>query len=220
MPLEIRRVSQYAQTGGAMLLIGPGDRHRIEIGTDDPRRGAGLLDLGDELDRAGALQHRAEITGRRGRRRLVLELLQRHPPPRRGDLETLGRHNLIQDGHHHHVSRTTQPIDRRAPAMPRAGGREPLHTARLYSIRRGARGGGAFDRDGPASAASWRDRRDLRGDAGSAGTRPVASRTFAEYGFAARWGRVIAINSGRRAGDPSRLACSTTRAHQTRVIAT
>ena len=98
MALEIRRVGQYAEARRAVLLVGPRDRHRVEIGPDDLRRGAGLLDLGDELDRAGPDKRRAEIADRRGRRRLVLELLQRHPPPRRGHLATLGRNDLIQDG--------------------------------------------------------------------------------------------------------------------------
>ena len=70
---------------------------RVEIGPDDLGRGAGLLDLGNELDRPGPGQGRAEVTDGRGLGRLGLQLLQRHPPPRRGDLPALRGHDLVED---------------------------------------------------------------------------------------------------------------------------
>ena len=80
--LEVRRVGQHAEAAGAMLLVGPRDGDRVEVGPDDLGRGTGLLDLGDEPDRAGAGQRRAEVADRRSTTTRCFELLERQPPPR------------------------------------------------------------------------------------------------------------------------------------------
>ena len=130
MSLEIRRVGQYAYARGAALLVDPRDGHRVEIGPDDLGRGTGLLHLGNQLDRAGTLQRRAEVTDRWGRCGLRL----RAPPagiaaapwplpdawtPRfhpgwtsssRVSINPTSRPSAApEDGHHH---RGTRPIPR------------------------------------------------------------------------------------------------------------
>ena len=59
--LEVGGVGQDAQAGGAVGLVGPGDRDRVEVVADDPGRGAGLLDLGDQPDRPRAGERGAEV---------------------------------------------------------------------------------------------------------------------------------------------------------------
>ena len=52
LALEGRPVGQHRQAGRAAVLIGLGQRRRIEIGADQALRRARLLDLGDQRDAA------------------------------------------------------------------------------------------------------------------------------------------------------------------------
>ena len=101
VPLEIGGVGEHAEAGGAVRLVGPGDGDRVEVGADDLGRGAGLLDLGDQLDRSRAGKGGAEVADRGGRGGLVLHLLERHPVPGRGHLPPLRGDDLVEDGRRH-----------------------------------------------------------------------------------------------------------------------
>src|SRR5208283_2259973 len=98
MSLEIGSVCQHADARRAMLLVGPGYGDRIEISPDQTGGGAGLLDLGNELDWPGPGQGCAKVADRRGLSRLGFQLLQRHPPPRRDDLPALRGNDLVEYG--------------------------------------------------------------------------------------------------------------------------
>ena len=102
VPLEIRSVGQDAQAGGAVGLIRPGDGDRVEVGPDDLGRGAGLLDLGQEPDRAWSGEGGPEVADRWRLGRLGLQLLKGESDPGRGDLATLGRDDLVEDGRRRH----------------------------------------------------------------------------------------------------------------------
>ncbi len=97
VPLEVRDVGQDAQAGGAVGLVGPGDGDRVEVGADHLGRRAGLLDLGDELDRPRPGQRGAEVADRRGLGRLGFQLLDRQPEPGGGDFLVLGGDDLVED---------------------------------------------------------------------------------------------------------------------------
>src|SRR5437764_306044 len=91
MPLSLTRTTsggtgQDVQAGRAVGLVGPCDGDRVEVGTDDLGRGAGLLDLGDELDRPRPGQGGAEVADRRGLARLRFQFLHRQADSRCGDL--------------------------------------------------------------------------------------------------------------------------------------
>src|SRR5271166_1401764 len=98
MPLEIGSVCQHADARRAMLLVGPGYGDWIEISPDQTGGGAGLLDLGNELDWPGPGQGCAKVADWRGLSRLGFQFLQRHPPPRRDDLPALRGNDLVEYG--------------------------------------------------------------------------------------------------------------------------
>ena len=62
----------------------------------------------------GPGQGRAKVADRGGLGRLGLQLLQRHSPPRRGDLAALRSDDLVEYGHPH---RSLRPISPNAPGL-------------------------------------------------------------------------------------------------------
>src|SRR5271157_2342522 len=132
MSLEIGSVCQHADARRAMLLVGPGYGDRIEISPDQMGGGAGLLDLGNELDWPGPGQGCAKVADRRGLSRLGFQFLQRHPPPRRDDLPALRGNDLVEYGclHQPVVSRLLPQGYKNRKWNESSGGRG-WHAARL-----------------------------------------------------------------------------------------
>src|SRR6185437_3553107 len=74
--LEIGRVGQHREAGGAAGGVGAGEHRRAEIGADEAAARARLLDLGDEAVAArydGMFECRDEPARRRARRRRRLD---------------------------------------------------------------------------------------------------------------------------------------------------
>ena len=87
--LERGRVGQNREAGRAALRIGAGERGRIEVGADQPFRGTGLLDLGDQRRTAGG-----KLTLDSGHEAARGRSLGRPPPHRVGRDRGLGGLNL------------------------------------------------------------------------------------------------------------------------------
>ncbi len=98
-PFEIGCVGQHAQACCAVGLVDARDRDRIEIRANDPGRGAGLLDFGDEANTARADQGASKIASARRCGRLGTKLVEGFYLPRASDLLALGAHDFVEDGH-------------------------------------------------------------------------------------------------------------------------
>lgn len=60
-PLKVPLIGQHRHARGPVLGVRPGDRDRIEVGADQPRRRRGLLHLGDQAQRMAGLESPREI---------------------------------------------------------------------------------------------------------------------------------------------------------------
>src|SRR5271157_2292354 len=109
MPLEIGSVCQHADARRAMLLVGPRYGDGVEISPDQASGGAGLLDLGNELDWPGPGQGCAKVADRWGLSRLGFQLLQGHPPARCGNLLALCGDDLVEYGCLHGLNQSSCP---------------------------------------------------------------------------------------------------------------